>query len=481
MKRFVVASVTAAAFYGASAFAADMPAPVYKAAPTNPDYGWTGFYVGGNVGFGVAKDPSTNNPTGGGFQIHESFNLSPQGVLGGGQIGYNWQVAPNWVWGIEADIQASAQADSTTCIDFCSPTIFAQVSQKLPWFGTLRGRFGWTNGPTLFYATGGLAYGGVTTDFTVNLGGGTDHRSLNHTILGSTIGGGVETQLAGNWTAKVEYLFVNLGNVNNSFVYAFNPAVTLAESSSIRNHVVRVGLNYKFGDPIFAPTAHTSGFYKAPPALAPNWSGIYLGGNVGYGVARDPSVSAQSSPTFNTVETFNLNPQGVLGGGQIGYNWQAAPNWVWGIETDIQASAQKDSTTCVTICNVVSRTQVSEKLPWFGTLRARLGWTNGPSLYYVTGGLAYGGVTTDYVFNTNGAGIDQHHLSRTKAGPTIGGGIETKLAGNWTAKVEYLYVDLGNFTNSIIYTPTPGTSYAESSATHDHVVRVGLNYKFGSQ
>jgi outer membrane immunogenic protein len=83
----------------------------------------------------------------------------PQGVIGGGQIGYNWQ----WsvvVLGVEADLQSSRQHDNQTCATFCDPTpggSIALIEQKLPWFGTLRARAGWTNGPTLLYLTGGVA------------------------------------------------------------------------------------------------------------------------------------------------------------------------------------------------------------------------------------------------------------------------------------------------------------------------------------
>jgi outer membrane immunogenic protein len=154
----------------------------------------------------------------------ETFNLRPQGVFGGAQFGYNWQAAPNLVLGIETDIQASAQTDSTTCVDLCvlpsggSSGIFTQVTQKLPWFGTLRARLGWTNGPTLYYVTGGWAYGEVKTDYAVGNAPGTDAHSFSHTKSGWTIGGGIETQLVGNWTAKVEYLYIDLGTVNEDFV-----------------------------------------------------------------------------------------------------------------------------------------------------------------------------------------------------------------------------------------------------------------------
>jgi outer membrane immunogenic protein len=480
MKKFLVAAA-AAAFCSAPALAAPPAAPVFN---------WTGFYLGGNLGYGVARNPSgstLDDPRA--LTWPETFNVSPHGAFGGGQIGYNWQAASNWVWGIEADIQASAQTDSTTCVTGCIPGAYqTHVSQKLPWLGTLRGRLGWTNGPALYYLTGGWALGKVTTDYAVNDISGFDFHNFSHSQSGWTVGGGIETQLAGNWTAKVEYLFINLGSIAESFVYAPFPASTYAETSAIRNHVVRVGLNYKFGDPVYAATA----IYNAPPVRAAfDWTGFYLGGNLGYGVARNPSQKTLTdpggAPLVNT-ETFNVSPRGAFGGGQMGYNWQAASNWVWGIEGDIQASAQTDSTTCVHSCfpafPAETFIRVSQKLPWFGTLRGRLGWTNGPALYYLTSGWAIGNVTTDYTVRccVPGGPTESHNFSHIQSGWTIGGGVETQLAGNWTAKIEYLYINLDNVADSFIHTTVPIlTSYTDTSAIRNHVVRVGLNYKFSSQ
>ncbi len=481
MKGLLSAGIAVATLLSVPALAADMPvkAPVYKSAPAEV-FDWGGFYIGANVGYGVAKDPSSSNLlVDSAFTLEDRFNLSSPGVSGGGQVGYNWQASPNWVVGAEADVQGSAQKDSTTCVTGCNNVvgIVTRVTQELPWFGTLRGRLGWTDGPALYYLTGGLAYGGVTTGATVDLGPGPVSASFSHTTLGWTFGGGIEAQVVGNWTAKVEYLYIDLGNVRDSFHY--RRTIIATESSDIRNHLVRLGLNYKFGDPV----ARSKAPHRMRPAVsAVNWSGFYLGANVGYGVARNVSGSNASLPGgFFFPETFNVSPQGVLGGGQVGYNWQAAPNWVFGVEADFQGSAQKDSTTCVTGCinvAILGMTQVTQKLPWFGTLRGRLGWTSGPALYYLTAGLAYGGVTTDVTADL-GLGPVSASFSHAKSGWTIGGGIETQVAGNWTAKVEYLYIDLGSVTDSFIYTPFPIINFTESSDIRNHVVRLALNYRFG--
>src|SRR4051794_35298200 len=139
-----------------------------------PSANWTGFYLGGNIGSGVARDRTVLNvgglpPAG----ISEFFNLSPDGFNGGVQAGYNWQSA-NWLFGIEADIQASSQRDNRgcvlTCNTFAAPFVFAAYDATLPWFGTVRGRLGYSVGSTLFYATGGYAYGNVKTKIAANGG-----------------------------------------------------------------------------------------------------------------------------------------------------------------------------------------------------------------------------------------------------------------------------------------------------------------------
>ena len=143
---------------------------------------------------------------------------SPDGVTGGGQIGYNWQVHPNWVLGVEADLQASAAEDT-----------FAPYKFANPWFGTVRGRAGYAMNNVLAYVTGGLAYGGGR----VELGAASE----TQTHLGWTIGGGVEVGLTPNWTAKAEYLYVRLDD--RSYVLT-------GVQNGFSSNVFRLGANYRF-------------------------------------------------------------------------------------------------------------------------------------------------------------------------------------------------------------------------------------------
>ncbi|MDB5617556.1 MAG: porin [Tardiphaga sp.] len=428
-----------------SAQAADLAVKApYLKAPVLAVYNWTGFYMGVNAGVGISRDRVQHDFT------NDSLYLAPQGAFGGGQIGYNWQgdsLLGPIVYGLEADIQGAGLSDGHTNvgggIGGLTPTAYGS---KVDWFGTVRGRVGLATGPVLSYFTGGYAYGNVKTTVTE---GGVAAFSDNRTAGGWTVGSGVEASLGGNWTGKVEYLYLNLGNRTDTFLGQ-------SLNSEIRENIFRVGLNYRIGG---------NSLYS--PVVAANWTGWYLGGNVGSGTGRD-----RSSLTANgTTERFNLAPDGINGGVQAGYNWQAG-NWVYGIEADIQGSSQKDNKTTGSLGTIA----YDATLPWFGTVRGRVGYSVGQSLFYATGGYAYGGVKTKVTQGAFGGTVD-----KTQGGYAVGGGIETpfKLLGlfgpNWTSKTEYLYVDLGSNTAIV-----PGTVATLTTNVTEHVFRTGLNYHFST-
>ena len=168
------------------------------------------------------------------------------------QAGYNWQAA-NWVFGLEADIQASSQRDKQACVQTCvivgAPILFAAYDARLPWFGTARGRLGYSVGSTLFYATGGFAYGGVNTKIAASFLGVPANFEISSTRTGWTVGGGIETPLSflpellgRNWTSKTEYLYVDLGTQTGSTTIAIPGAgvVTATNSTQVREHIFRI-------------------------------------------------------------------------------------------------------------------------------------------------------------------------------------------------------------------------------------------------
>jgi len=212
MRNKIISSLAGAAFsFAASgfAFAADLNKPVYKAPPPPPPapvYSWTGWYVGGNVGYGwgnsnvdIGANGVVPNLFGGGppftpsnLAFSGSHSQELEGVIGGGQIGYNYQFSPNGVLGFEADIQASGQRatnnfvdssleslcfDSTGAPEFrCleslppGPVVGSTAYEaKIDWFGTVRARLGvLATDAFLVYATGGLAYGRVGVSGSTN-------------------------------------------------------------------------------------------------------------------------------------------------------------------------------------------------------------------------------------------------------------------------------------------------------------------------
>jgi outer membrane immunogenic protein len=280
--KFIVA-VLAGLFGANSALAADLPAPVYTKAPVyvDPGYNWTGFYLGGNLGYSWGRSSDTSTFTNGaGTLLSTSVGRSNlDGIVGGGQAGYNWQMQ-SWVWGLEGDIQGTGERgsrDISCATGVCTPStittttrtapgffaaapptvttttitpglaIPATLTQKIDWFGTVRARGGVLVTPrVLFYATGGLAYGQVNSSETIS---GSPF-SASETRVGYTVGGGIEGAIGGNWTAKLEYLFVDLGRTSGSFATTI-PASgggTLASnySSHVTDNVLRFGVNYNF-------------------------------------------------------------------------------------------------------------------------------------------------------------------------------------------------------------------------------------------
>jgi outer membrane immunogenic protein len=190
---------------------------------------------------------------------------------------------------------------------------------------------------------------------------------------------------------------------------------------------------------------------KAVPYVAMyNWTGAYVGLNAGYGWARASDSLGASA---------NLN--GFVGGGQIGYNWQANGSpLVLGLEADFQGTGQSQTQTVPGVATLDTRVR------WFGTVRGRLGYAADRALFYVTGGLAYvnSGVTL-----TTAAG--QSTDSGTKAGYALGGGIEYAFAGPWTAGLEYLYVDTGSRSVTV-------GAVNDSIKIRENILRAKINYRF---
>jgi outer membrane immunogenic protein len=265
-------------------------------APVVALYEWTGFYIGGNIGgsFGRARSdifatglPATASPGG-----------AMNGVLGGLQFGYNARF-DRLFFGLETDFQGTSQRGNSTVTDFIpgtpgvpgTPTIpgtpaipcilfdppapacipgtgipatpdipgtpaipgrpaaigIIGVQNQLPWFGTLRGRFGVTPAERWWlYVTGGLAYGNVTTTESLVVNGVPMSVRTDSIKAGWVLGAGIETFVWNNWTVKLEYLYIDFGNVGATTFAGIAPIALVTGSSHLTDNIVRVGFNYHF-------------------------------------------------------------------------------------------------------------------------------------------------------------------------------------------------------------------------------------------
>jgi outer membrane immunogenic protein len=225
--------------------AADFPpaAPPYHPAPAaiRAVANWGGFYLGGNVGVGLARDQSTFSAGGVTFS---TVDTAVFGAVGGGQVGYNWQFGA-LVLGAEADFDwSNAKGSISAQCASCGPVTNASLEHDIDWFGTARGQIGYAADGWLAYATGGYAFGRVALKGTATGGGVSASLTQNATPSGWTIGGGAEVALGPNWSARLEYLYVDLGTVNNTIVVTGAPS--LIDSARIQMNVVRAGVNYRF-------------------------------------------------------------------------------------------------------------------------------------------------------------------------------------------------------------------------------------------
>jgi outer membrane immunogenic protein len=220
---------------------------------------------------------------------------------------------------------------------------------------------------------------------------------------------------------------------------------------------------------------------KAPaPAAVPhgpyNWTGLYVGGNIGGSWGGHRTVATVDGAALVDA---TAHPDGVIGGGQIGYNWQTG-SWVFGLEADIQGSGQKGGwTQNFTVLGVTGSSTTSDKLDYFGTVRGRVGYAWDRQLLYFTGGWAYGRETINNTTTVAGVSVTTTTRNDITDGWTVGGGWEWAFADRWSARIEYLYIDFGSDSAGSGSGATPGgTLTVTTNHLTDNVVRAGLNYKF---
>lgn len=272
----VLATAAFVAIAASPALAADMPV---KARPAVVEvWTWDKWYIGLNGGYSWGRSDTSgtfyNNTTGAQLSPTQYTTLHLDGGVFGGQIGKNWQNG-KWVFGIEADGQWSGEKGSAlfTCVTpalggACNPVTAGPglgvsptttFNQEIEWFATFRGRVGGLVTPTaLLYVTGGAVVAGINTNgvisgFAANQAPTSVAWSNDSTNWGWVVGAGLEARLGGNWTGKIEGLYMDLGSVSGAPVLATSsPPLRFNYHSDITDVVVRAGVNYHFGGPVVA-------------------------------------------------------------------------------------------------------------------------------------------------------------------------------------------------------------------------------------
>jgi outer membrane immunogenic protein len=492
----LLAGASILAVAGASAaVAADLP---LKARPmvvqADP---WTGWYIGVHAGGAMERACSGYTPQGVLDPFNDNFLASLDvgcssswGGIGGGQFGFNQQVG-RFVWGLEGDISALSTKTSrnTSGISGGGAFFTANQSTTLNTLATIGPRFGTLlNDNTLLYVTGGMAMAHVSAS-----GGETGpvgppqfqgFGSVSQWTPGWMAGAGVEMKIGGGpWSVKGEYTYANLRSVHydtqqppvNIGTGFDNIGENIAMATQL--HILRVGLNYKFG----SPSGRNDAYAMAGPAVY-NWTGAYFGANIGgaWGDSRAREPDVQPSGFFNAPgDTFTAGTHGVTGGAQAGYNWQMN-QFVAGVEGDfgyLGFNGQQSSSS-------FAGTFVSSTGGVYGTFRGRVGFAFDRVLIYATGGgmVADVGAGVSNPLNTPPNFTDAILFTgktNMQTGWTLGGGVEVAVANGWSLKGEYLHFDLGTkrvVANCENCTAGPIPFFWDIKNTGD-LFRVGINKK----
>lgn len=244
VRKLLLSSVALAAISG-TAFAADLPsrrAPPVYAPPPVPVFSWTGFYVGGQVGYAFGRDNAAILGSG-------PFVANPNGIIGGAHVGYNFSTqslpvfgtafGTGGVIGVEGDVDGSDYRRTTA---ITGAPFFPTSTNRIPIQGSIRGRLGFAVDRALFYATGGAAFADLRNSYTTTLG----YDSIGHTRVGWTVGGGVEYAITNTWSLRAEYRYSDFGTYTD-----FAPA---SGFGLVRHHDseqrAQVGFSYKFDNPM---------------------------------------------------------------------------------------------------------------------------------------------------------------------------------------------------------------------------------------
>jgi outer membrane immunogenic protein len=420
-------------------------APIYSPVLA---YNWSGASIGIIGGGALGKSGQTY--TDGSFTTGE---YKVTGGLLGLHAQLDYQTGP-WVWGLGGDLLWSSVRGSAVGAPLGASATF---STELTWLYTGYFRFGYAFDRFFPYAMTGPAFGGVKVGGTIPGLGAVSNSSV---WLGWGVGLGFAYAITPNLTARADYTYVCLGESIQFSV----------DTAEYMNHLVRVGLDYKFGwlppqgaaDPMLAKAPAMGAIY--------NWTGFYVGFNLG-------GLTGRVNTEYTLGGTAPFVGLHAMTGAQAGYNRQVG-NYVFGFESDLEVSFQSSDWQFQARSGGVTATiDTEQKVPLFWTLRGRAGYAADRLLFYGTGGLAYGELESDVTVTVSGLGSIKPRFEKSRAGWTVGAGVEGALWRGWTAKFEYMYVDFGSIGESFAGIG-PFATIATSTTVHDHSLRVGLNNSF---
>jgi outer membrane immunogenic protein len=526
-KRFLGAVATV--FLTSAAGAADV---TLKALPVSATASpWSGFFIGGGLGFQASRTQETVDSlrVGGAFGLPnplaaESEQLNGIAFRGNAFAGYDWQIAPLWVLGVEGDVGSTNQGTNLGGLSFPSPNFPGAfpagdgIAARTTWDASARGRFGFLATPAmLVYATGGAVWQRYEISTTCgspfcssSFGFGPPNSftpavtNSAVTKAGWTIGGGIAAALGGHWFARADYRYADFGSTTlavtrTSTVPFLNPIVNPFDLA-LHTHTVSFGLAYKFGDPVITPGQPDwldPLPVKALPVKAqasPSWGGLYAGLSLGL---RASGIDATTTSLFfgfpvdltQLATSAPLNGAAFRGNPYLGWNWQFAQRWVVGIEGDVGIADHSTSLLGLSFSPGVpfngfgAGDSLTARTTWDASLRGRVGFLVTPAtLVYATAGAAWqhfevtstcdipnfacGGLTPLVITN-----------SATKSGWIVGFGAETTLSGNWFARAEYRYADFGPSSFTI---DRQGVGSNLDVALRTHTATFGVAYKFGN-
>jgi outer membrane immunogenic protein len=527
------------------AIAAAIPALIFATCPPAlaAEPNWSGLYVG--VGLGMRStqtDTSVTSIANNGVndypancaalaQLGPAYGgcvpaqpLNDTGFRVSSYVGFNWEIMPRWIVGIEADLGLSDRSTTLSGMRYPGTMLYTgvradQFTVSTKWDASARGRVGFLVNPSiLVYATGGAAWLRVESssscDISINaacspaVGSGPVLIRDSATKLGWTVGGGVEAMLLSNWILRGEYRYADFGTISHTdqrYLLGGGIEQVVSYDLDVKTHLATLGLAYKFGGDQGAASSRT---LPAASVVASSWSGLYLGAGLGVRSSRtDASITGYRQGNTNVLA---LNCAGAALGGcvtdeplndtalrinpYVGFNWQIAPQWVVGIEGDFGFA---DKTTTLGGMNypftgLESFTgrladTFAVRTIWDASARGRVGYLVHPSvLLYGTGGAAWLHVESTSTCSQSANNLCSPGVSSgplvitnesTKLGWTAGGGFDAMLSPNWIARAEYRYADFGTIANTDNRGGPLSSSVSYDLYVKTHTALLGLAYK----